>query len=36
MKSKISSNRSNFMMEACNDLASEGLRTLVVSQKCIS
>lgn len=33
---KISSVDSDFMTEACSDLAREGLRTLVITQKILS
>ena len=33
MAEKIGQNNANFMVEACLDLAREGLRTLVVAQK---
>lgn len=36
MKSKLLESKANFMMEACTDLASEGLRTLVICQKSIT
>ena len=36
MEPKISTMDSDFMLEACSDLAREGLRTLVISQKVFS
>jgi phospholipid-translocating ATPase len=36
MRSKLLESKANFMVEACTDLASEGLRTLVICQKHIT
>ena len=36
MEPKVSTMDSDFMIEACSDLAREGLRTLVITQKLLS